>query len=300
MKMPLAGMYAALMTGLSDNGDFDPGRQRAIDAYVLAQGLTGLYVGGSSGESGLLTVDELLAQQAVAAESARGSGATLIAHVGFANLRDSIRLARNAEALGYHGLSALPPHAYPFSDDEIFGYYEALAAATELPMIVYEVPVRTGRPIPSETLGRILELRGVAGIKFTSTDLFKFSVLKARYPGSTFFFGFDEIYLAGGALGAHGGIGTTYNLLGRLYVALHRAIAAGDLAAAQRLQAVSRRFVEVLMQTGVLPGMKAALRLRGIDCGPTRLPMAPGVADCEARIQAALDDPALEEWLLPR
>ncbi|MEQ9248500.1 MAG: dihydrodipicolinate synthase family protein, partial [Nitratireductor sp.] len=52
-------MYAALLTGLSDKGDFDPGRQKAIDAYVLGQGLDGLYVGGSSGESGLLGVDEL-------------------------------------------------------------------------------------------------------------------------------------------------------------------------------------------------------------------------------------------------
>ncbi|WP_280113533.1 dihydrodipicolinate synthase family protein [Nitratireductor aquibiodomus] len=71
MTNPLAGMYAALLTGLSDTGDFDPGRQKAIDAYVLGQGLDGLYVGGSSGESGLLGVDELLAQQAIVAEDAQ-------------------------------------------------------------------------------------------------------------------------------------------------------------------------------------------------------------------------------------
>ncbi|TGW04254.1 N-acetylneuraminate lyase, partial [Mesorhizobium sp. M2D.F.Ca.ET.145.01.1.1] len=65
MTKQLAGMYAALMTGLSDAGEFDPQRQRNINDYVLRQGLAGLYVGGSSGESGLLTVDELLAQQEV-------------------------------------------------------------------------------------------------------------------------------------------------------------------------------------------------------------------------------------------
>ena len=129
MTTELAGMYAALMTGLSDAGEFDPARQRNINDYVLRQGLKGLYVGGSSGESGLLTADELLAQQALVFADAAKTGATLIAHVGMPNLRDSIRLARQAQKLGYHALSALPPHSYPFSDEEVFGYYEALAAA---------------------------------------------------------------------------------------------------------------------------------------------------------------------------
>ncbi|TGR60361.1 N-acetylneuraminate lyase, partial [bacterium M00.F.Ca.ET.194.01.1.1] len=98
-------MYAALMTGLSDAGEFDPQRQRNINDYVLRQGLAGLYVGGSSGESGLLTVDELLAQQEVVFAGAVSSGVKLIAHVGMPNLRDSIRLARQARKLGYHALS---------------------------------------------------------------------------------------------------------------------------------------------------------------------------------------------------
>ncbi|HRY26803.1 MAG: dihydrodipicolinate synthase family protein [Geminicoccaceae bacterium] len=297
MTKLLAGMYAALMTGLDDAGEFDPKRQRRLDEYVLRQGLTGLYVGGSSGESGLLGADELLAQQAVVAESAKGSGARLIAHVGMPSLRDSIRLARQAKELGYEGLSALPPHSYPFSDDEIVAYYRELAAATDLPLIVYEVPIRTGRPIPLEALLRILDLSNVAGIKFTSTDLFKLAMLRRRRPEHTYFFGFDEIYLSGAALGADGGIGTTYNLLGRLYAALDDAIRAGDLARAQELQDLSQIFVEALLETGVLPGMKAAFRAIGIDCGPTRAPMALRLADGDARMAAVLAQPELKAWL---
>ena len=297
MTKLLAGMYAALMTGLDDAGGFDPERQRRLNEYVLRQGLTGLYVGGSSGESGLLGADELLAQQAVVAESAKGTGARLIAHVGMPSLRDSIRLARQAKELGYEGLSALPPHAYPFSDDEIVAYYRELAAATELPLIVYEVPIRTGRPIPLEALVRILDLPNVAGIKFTSTDLFKLSMLRRRRPEHTYFFGFDEIYLSAAVLGADGGIGTTYNLLGRLYAALDAAIRAGDLARGQELQDLSQVFVEALLETGVLPGMKAAFRAIGIDCGPTRAPMAPRVDDGDARMAAVMEQPELKAWL---
>ncbi|MCB1375173.1 MAG: dihydrodipicolinate synthase family protein, partial [Rhodobacteraceae bacterium] len=169
MTRPLSGMYAALMTGLADDGSFSPERQRTLDEYVQKQGLAGLYVGGSSGESGLLDVEELLAQQAVVAADAGATGMTLIAHVGAPSLRDSIRLARNAAGLGYHALSALPPHSYPFSDAEILSYYRELQAATELPLIVYEVPIRTGRPIGLDTLVAIMELPNVAGLKFTST-----------------------------------------------------------------------------------------------------------------------------------
>ncbi len=294
----LAGMYAALMTGLTDAGEFDAERQRVLTSYVLRQGLAGLYVGGSSGESGLLDADELATQQEVVADCAERAEARLIAHVGLPNLRDSIRLARQAETLGYHGLSALPPHSYPFTDVEIEAYYRELAAATGLPLIVYEVPIRTGRPIGLDALVRILDLPGVAGIKFTSTDLFKFSMLRRRRPGSTYFFGFDEIYLAGAALGADGGIGTTYNLLGKLYVALDRAVAARDMTRAQELQDVSQIFVEALLDIGVLPGMKAAFRTIGIECGPTRAPMALRVEDAVARMRDVLARDDVKPWLV--
>ena len=295
MTRKLAGMHAALMTGLSDDGAFSPDRQRALDEYVLRQGLTGLYVGGSSGESGLLDTEELLAQQEVVAQDAKG--VTLIAHVGAPSLRDSIRLAKNASKLGYHGLSALPPHSYPFSDAEILGYYRDLQAATDLPLIVYEVPVRTGRPIALEILTEILALPNVAGLKFTSNDMFKLSMLRRACPDSTLFFGFDEIYLSGAVLGADGGIGTTYSLLGKLYVALDQAIRIGNMAEAQRLQDISARFVEALLGTGVLPGMKAAFRAIGINPGPTRAPMVMRAADGEARMAALMACPEFAEWL---
>jgi N-acetylneuraminate lyase len=297
MPKLLSGMHAALMSAFDDAGEFSPARQSALNAYVLRQGLTGLYVGGSSAESGLLDTAALLEQQAVVAHDAKGSGATLIAHVGVPALADSIRLARNAARLGYHGLSALPPHSYPFSDGEILGYYKALAAATDLPLIVYEVPIRTGRPLPLELLVDLLDLPNVAGIKFTSTDLFKLTMLQAKRPGSTYFFGFDEIYLSAAALGTDGGIGTTYNILGRLYAALHAAVGARDLDRARALQAVSAEFVTGLLDVGVLPGMKAALRACGIDCGPTRAPLAPRTADAEARMAELVARPAIRDWL---
>ena len=297
MAHPLKGMHAALMTGLADDGSFSSERQSSLDRYVLKQGLRGLYVGGSSGESGLLDQDALIEQQRVVVQDAAGSDVALIAHVGLPSTAASVALARNAERLGYHALSALPPHAYPFADVEIVEYYRTLAAATDLPLIVYEVPIRTGRPIPLEILVTILDLPGVAGIKFTSTDLYKLTLLRRSRPDALYFFGFDEIYLAGAALGADGGIGTTYNLLGRLYVALDDAVRAGDLPRAQELQAVSAEFVAALLEVGVLPGMKSAFRAIGIDAGPTRAPMLARTADADARMAEIVQKPEVAAWI---
>ncbi len=298
MRKPLPGMYAALLTALDDHGDFDPDRQSGLNAYVLKQGLSGLYVGGSSGESGLLETDALLEQQEVVARDAKGSGANLIAHVGVPSLACSRRLAGHAARLGYHFLSALPPHSYPFSDAEIFSYYKALAAETDLPLIIYEIPARTGRPLPLKLLADLLDLPNVAGIKFTSTDLCKLAMLRAKRPRSAYFFGFDEIFLSGAVLGADGGIGTTYNILGRLYAALEAAIGAGHMSRAQELQAVSAEFVTALLEVGVLPGMKAALRACGVECGPTRAPLAPRLPDTEARMAELIARPLIREWLV--
>lgn len=297
MGKSLEGMYAALLTGFSDSGAFDAGRQTAITDYVLRQGLQGIYIGGSSGESGLMSTDELLAQQAVIAGLPDARNAQVIAHVGQPNTRDSIALAKSAEQFGFDALSALPPHSYPFSDEEIFHYYAELAAATSLPLIVYEVPVRTGRPLPLALLQRLLDLPNVAGIKFTSTDLFKLSMLRRSRPDKTYFFGFDEIFAGAAALGCDGGIGTTYNVFGKLYVELYKSVRSSDLRQAQELQDISQRFVEVLLETGVIPGVKAALRSIGVDAGFARGPLIELDTKTEERIGAFLRSAPVQSWL---
>ncbi len=297
MSKPISGMYAALLSGFSDDGNFCPHRQTAITEYVLNQGLSGIYIGGSSGESGLMSTDELLEQQQVIAGLHGTQKTRVIAHVGQPNLRDSIALAKQAEKLGFEALSALPPHSYPFSDDDILHYYTELTAATSLPTIVYEVPIRTGRPLPIELLLKILDLPKVAGIKFTSTDLFKLSMLRRARPDKTFFFGFDEIFAGAAALGCDGGIGTTYNLMGRLYVGINDAIHASDLTKVQELQDISQRLVEELLVTGVIPGMKAAMRTQGVDAGYSRAPMIEKIDDAEARMSAFLKLPDVSRWV---
>ena len=298
MAKAFSGIFAALLTAMDDDGNFSSERQRELDAYVLRQGMKGLYVAGSSGESGMLESGELADVLAVVAEDAKPTGATLIAHVGLSSLKASIFLAREAERFGYHALSALPPHSYPFGDAEIYAYYKALSAATSLPLIVYEIPARTGRPLPIPLLLDILDLPNVVGLKFSSMDLFKFGSLRRARPDKVFYFGYDEAYAAAAAIGADGGIGTTYNLFGKLYTAIDSSIRDSDIVTAQHLQSISQRFVEILLETGVMPGVKVALGLRGVDVGPSRAPMMLKTKDAKVKIAAFLNESEVASWLL--
>ncbi len=296
MPKTLNGMYAALLSGFSDTEDLDEHRQRNIVAYTLRQGLKGLYVGGSTGESGLMTTDELHEQQGIVLDAAKGSGAKMIAHVGAPSLRDSLRLARNAERLGYDALSALPPHSYKFTGGEIFHYYKAMAASTALPLIVYEIPGRVGRESTLEELSAILDLPTVCGIKFSSMNLYILSRLRKAYPDSLIYFGSDETYMTGAVLGADGGIGSTYNVLGKLYVALNEAVGAGHMARARELQLVSADYVALLFRLGVFPGLKLSLQHLGVDCGPCRAPFRLLSTEALPDLAAMLDDPETRTW----
>lgn len=297
MTKKLAGMHVALLTGFSDQGEFDAKRQENILEYVLKQNVTGLYVGGSSGEGGLMNVQELARQQEVVRDKARGSGKQLIAHVGQPSLRESIALAERAQELGYDGLSALPPHAYPFSQEEIFEYYRVLAAATDLPLIVYEVPIRTGRPTPADQIAKLLDLPNVAGLKFTSSDMFALSQIQSVRPDATYFFGFDEIIGGAAALGVDGGIGTTYNILGNLYTALFKAVELGEMETLRELQGISQAYVNDILKTGVIPGCKATLQALGVDCGPARAPFLLRGENPKAIIETAINRPGFQQWL---
>jgi len=300
MGKPLAGIHVALLSGFDEAGRFDAGRQAALTLSALSQRVDGLYVGGSTGESASMTPDELAAQQEVVATAAAGSGKLLIAHVGVPALHETLRLARNAKALGYHGLSALPPHAFGFRPADIHDYYRALAEATDLPLIVYEIPSRTGRPTPLPEMEALLSLPHVVGLKFTTPDLYALSRIQVRKPAITYFFGVDEMFAAGAALGADGGIGSTYNIAGGLYSDIADAVARSDLEAMRRLQRISQDLVERVIAVGVIPGVKHLLTLAGIDAGPARPPLRLAEGPALAALESWFAEGHLDPWLPQR
>ena len=208
----LKGYFAALPTPFTADGAMIAEEPlAALVARVLDAGLSGLYVGGSTGEAFLMSVEERETVLRVAADAA-GMRGTLIAHVGDPNPQVSARLARFAADRGYHAISAVPPFYYRYGIDEIAAHYAWLTGQTDLPFIIYNFPDLSGVRWSVADLTRQLNFPQIVGVKNTCGDLFAFETLRRKAPEKVLFHGFDETLLAGLALGADGGSGSTYNV----------------------------------------------------------------------------------------
>tara|TARA_R110000868_G_scaffold269900_9_gene529339 strand:- start:266 stop:1147 length:882 start_codon:yes stop_codon:yes gene_type:complete len=277
--MTISGsIFAALLTPFRDDGRINPDGIAPLVDYILSKGVHGLYASGSTGESILQSREERAELLTALAEYARGK-CTLIAHVGAASTGDAVALAQTAKEQGYDAVSAVPPYYYKHKFDDILAYYQAIADAAELPVIIYNIPVLTGTDLSTQKLLELMQDPRIAGAKFTATDLFQFQQLRTIAPDKKLYFGTDEMFLGAAAMGTDGGIGSTYNLIGDVYLGIETAVKAGDMDEARQLQGKANALIAILIQTGVMPGLKYALNKMGIPVGPCRAPFSPPQPD---------------------
>lgn len=267
-------IFAAMLTPFHEDGSLSTDGIAPLVDFVLSKGVDGLYASGSTGESVLQSQDERATLLSELADYARDK-CTLIAHVGSASTREAISLAKLAGQKGYHALSAVPPFYYKHNFADISDYYKAIVDAAELPLIIYNIPALSGTDIPTEKLLELLGDDRIVGVKFTAMDLFQFEELRNAAPEKSFYFGTDEMFIGAAAAGTDGGIGSTYNLIGDVYVGIQNAIATGNIDEARKLQRKANDLIGILFKTGVLPGLKHALNRLGVPVGPCRRPFSP-------------------------
>ncbi|MCA1369727.1 N-acetylneuraminate lyase [Bradyrhizobium sp. BRP14] len=268
--MKLEGIYSALLTPFSEDEAIDRQAIGPLVEFQVGLGVDGLYVGGSSGEAMLQSLEERVTCLAAVAAAAAGR-LGLIAHVGTIATRDALQLSEHAAKAGYQAISAIAPFYYDFSRPEIMAHYRELADASGLPLIVYNFPARaSGFTLPE--LVELLSYRNIIGIKHTSSDMFQLERIRHAAPEAIVYNGYDEMCLAGLAMGAQGAIGTTYNFMGDVFVDLRTCAAEGRIEEARRLQEMANKVIQVLIKVGVMPGSKALLGIMGVRCGPSRRP----------------------------
>ena len=287
MEIPGA-IHAAMLTPMKGDAAIAPEAIKPLADFIFSRKVDGLYVGGSTGEAMLMSRDERAEVLRAAADAVDGRGA-LIAHVGAASTHDAVALAHVAADAGYDAVAAVPPFYYKFSFDEIADYYRAIADAAGLPLMVYNIPSLSGVAFGTSELIDLLNLPGVGGIKYTANDLFEFTRLRNAAPGKKCYFGSDEMFISAVAAGTDGGIGSTYNLIGDVYVGIMEAMSEGDLERARHLQAKSHSLIEILIQTGVVEGLKYAMERSGVPMGPCRRPFRPAPKEMLARLDDWLD-----------
>jgi len=286
----LERLYAALATPFDAQEAFAEACQRSLVRFVLRQGLDGLYVGGSTGESLMQSVEERREGLRVVADEARGQ-AKLIGHVGAISTRDAVALTRACADAGYDAVSAIPPIYFPHGKDAIVGYYRDIVEAGQgLPLIIYNIPAMSSVSFSLGELDRLLQIPGVIGIKQTSVDMYQMEQLRRRYPGALLLNGYDEVFLAGIVSGANGGIGSTFNVMGGRYVRMRQALAAGQVQEAMRLQSACNEVIDLLVEAGVFPGLKFMLHHMGVIASPrSRAPLLPVAERFHAPLRQTAD-----------
>jgi N-acetylneuraminate lyase len=284
-----SGVIPALLTPFSNQDLVDTAALCELTEYLLGCGMNGLYLCGSTGEGLLMTEEERCLVVDTVLEQVRGR-APVIVHVGAPATTVSERLACHAAQAGADAVASVPPFYYAVGRTEIEAHYRRIAQAAGLPLYLYNIPSATQVSLEA-TLICDLAREGVArGLKYTSYDQLTFrEILESCGEAINVFAGPDEMLLPFLLMGAHGGIGTTYNLMPELFVELYAAWATGDLQRAQQAQYQIDRVILVIRKFGVVPAVKAAMRLRGIDCGHPRAPLLPLAAEQVERLAYELE-----------
>ncbi|MBD2871860.1 N-acetylneuraminate lyase [Paenibacillus arenilitoris] len=284
------GIFSALLTPMREGGDIDFESLARLVEHQIKQGISGFYVGGSTGEGFLLTAEERMELLEAVVRAAAGR-VTIIAHVGCISTGESVRLAEHAEAQGADAVSAVVPFYYKVSAKEIREHYESIMAATSLPMIVYHYPGATGVSLSTDFYEQLSRHPQCIGVKFTSLNLFEMQQIRAKCGEKFLIYnGHDEVYLGGAYAGADGAIGSTFNMMPGLFARMYDAVASEERPAKRSLQALQAEANEVIAHMigyDVIPYEKHILYLQGVIATPAvRRPLKQFTAEERASIEA--------------
>lgn len=303
MKTPrIQGLVAATHTPFHADGSLNLGIVEKQATHLQSTGVSHAFIGGTTGESSSLALDERRALAGRWFEVTRGSALRVIVHVGSNCLADSRVLAEQAQQLGAVAVSALAP-CY-FKPGSVATLVESMAqiasAAPELPFYYYEIPSMTGLSLsPSEFLAQAAgRIPNLAGIKFTSSNLMEYQLCRAAHDGAFDIpFGFDEMMLGALALGATGAVGSSFNFAAPIYLRIIAAFQRGDFIAAREEQMRSVRTIQKLAARGYMGAAKAVMKMLGVDVGPPRLPCASLDADQTKSLRSELEQMGFFEWV---
>jgi N-acetylneuraminate lyase len=278
-SLGLTGLVAAPHTPFNPDGSLNLEIVPAQVQLLLEGGVRAAFVCGTTGEGPSLTTAERIQLSERWVRQAPPE-LQVIVHVGHTSVAEARALAAAAQSSGAAAIATLAPYFFkPKSTSELIDFCVPIAsAAPQLPFYFYHLPSLTGvaLSIPDVIQRAAERIPTFAGIKYTHDNLMEFQqcVRLGGQMSLDVLFGRDEILLAGLAAGARGAIGSTYNYAAPVYHKLMAAVDAGDLSSARDFQAQAMRLVELLRCYGEIAPAKAILGMMGVNCGPTRPPLA--------------------------
>lgn len=302
MTIKLHGLVAATHTPFHADGRLNLTVVERQAEYLHRTGVNTMFIGGSTGESHSLTVEERRALAQRWSEVVSGSGLKLVVHVGSNCLADARTLAAQAQELRADAIAALAPSYFkPQSLDSLVACCADIAgAAPAVPFYFYDIPVLTGVLFPMAEFLAVAADRipTLAGIKFTNPDLMAFqNCLHAQGGRFDIPWGVDEYLLAAVAVGAVGGVGSSYNFAAPVYNRLIAAFDRGDVAAARAEQFRSVQLIELLAGFGYMAAAKTVMGFLGVEAGPARLPNGNLTEAQQLQLRSRLESIGFFSWI---
>ena len=275
MKL-LRGPVAATLTPFKRTGGVDFRKIPRYVRFMLDRGITGLWVGGTTGEVPTLEVAERKRLYETFAKEVAGA-APVVAHVGHPSTGAAVEMAKQAAADGVDAIACCPcwpPHPTP---DALLGHWKAVSAATDLPFFIYIIPWVAPIDFTPDEINTYRKKLGAAGLKFSIGDVQTLSrVRRLAGRGLNIVSGIDEALVACAIACCDGSVGLGHNCVPEIFAAMHRACDRGDVAEAQALQTAWNDFTAQLPENvTIFARAKVAMTLRGLDLGDPRLPMLP-------------------------
>lgn len=288
------GVIPAFYACYGQDGSISAEGVKALTRHLIAKGVKGVYVGGSSGECIYQHPDERKAVLEAVMSEARGK-ITVIAHVACNNTADSVELAAHAEACGVDAIAAIPPIYFHLPEYAIADYWNAMsAAAPHTEFVIYNIPQLAGTALTMSLLRTMLQNPNVVAVKNSSMptqdiQMFKDAGIAARgQNGFVVFNGPDEQFVSGLAMGADGGIGGTYAVMPELFLKMYKLVHKGEMDAARALQYQADRIIYKMCEAhGNLYAVQKEIlrRMYGLELGGVRAPL-PGLAPADEAVVA--------------
>lgn len=290
------GVIPAFYACYAPDGTVSVEGVKALTRHLIAKGVKGLYVGGSSGECIYQSVAERKTVLEAVMSEAKGK-LTIIAHVACNNTADSAELAAHAEACGVDAIASIPPIYFHLPNDAIADYWNTIsAAAPNTEFVIYNIPQLAGTALTMPLLNKMLENPNVVAVKNSSMpvqdiQMFKDAGIAARgKDGFAVFNGPDEQFVSGRVMGADGGIGGTYAVMPELFLKMNELLAEGNVERAREIQYQADRIIYKMCEAkgNLYAVMKEILRrMYGLELGGVRAPLPNLVSADEAVVVEA-------------
>ena len=269
----IKGIIAAMQTPMFEDGSLNEAEMRNQINREIEDGCDGIFCLGTNGEFYILSFEEKVRVMEIFVEEAKGR-VPVYAGTGCISTAETIALSKKAQEIGVDVLSVITPYFAAISQDELYAHYKAVAEAVDLPIVMYNIPARTGAALAPATVGKLADIKNIAGVKDSSGNFNNILQYIAATKDKDFavLSGNDALILYTLMAGGKGGITAIANILPEIMVSIYQKYLAGDIEGAKAAQASIAPIRDCFKYGNPNSIVKCATNLMGHPVGPCRKP----------------------------